>query len=154
MQRIKHTHLLILGLVLMSGCTWLTQRMTITQCNFTWEDLQHKGSSLMESRFQISLRAQNPNPNDAVLDRIVYTFYADDLELIQGTTQGTVSVPAGQSAPIEIELTVKHLKALKAIQKIKSGKVKQYRLTARVFMSSPFGELSYDIDLWRESAGH
>jgi len=128
--------------------------MVITRCNFTWEGLKHGSSSLTETQFQIFLRAQNPNQTDAVLDRIVYTFYADDFELVQGTTQGTVKIPAGQGAPIDIELTVKHLKALRAIQKINAGQVQQYRLTARIFMSSPIGELSYDIELWRERAEH
>ena len=152
MRQSKGRSLLILAILFCSGCTWLTQRMAVTQCTFEWLSVSHQKSSLTHTRFKIDLKAGNPNNTDATLDRIVYTFYADDLKLVEGSTPNTVHIPAGESVVLPIELKVSHLSAVEAIARVYEGRVSRYRLTARVYMRTPWGEMSHDIELWNQGS--
>ncbi len=152
MQQFKGRQLLFICLLLCSGCSWLSQRMAVTRCNFEWVSVRHEKTSLSETQFNIDLKIQNPNNSDATLDRIVYTFYADELKLAEGRTLNPISVPPGETADLPIELTVPHLSSITAIARIYKGEVSKYRLVARIYMRTVLGEISYDIDLWSQSS--
>lgn len=152
MRQFKAGNLLLLAFLLCSSCSWVSQRIAVTRCNFEWVSLSHEKSNLTQTDFQIDLRVQNPNNSDATLDRIVYTFYADDLKIVEGRSKGPITIHAGETSKLPIQLRVSHLSAVGAIARIYKGEVSQYRLTARVYMSTAFGELGYDIELWRKGS--
>jgi len=150
MRQFTARNLLLLAVLLCSSCSWVSQRIAVTRCNFEWVSLSHEKSNLTHTEFQIELRAQNPNNTAATLDRIVYTFYADDLKIAEGRSQGPITIHAGKTSELPIQLKVSHLSAVGAIARIYKGEVSQYRLIARVYMSTAFGEMGYDIELWRK----
>lgn len=84
---------------------------------------------------------------DAVLDRLVYTFYANDTDLFSGTTGKGIKIPAGKSKKFVTTMTLQYNKLGEAlVEAIRLGKA-DYKIKARAYTTTIIGEISYPVEI-------
>jgi len=142
----------ILGLVLLSGCTWIAQRKALADCKFSLNAVKLENMDFSGFTLQVKIKAENPNEVDAVLDRLDYTLFMEGVEVARGVVKEKQTIPKLGSGIITTSMTIKYSTipemgdvVMTAVTKKKS----KVKVTGTVHFDTPLGTLSHDIEMER-----
>lgn len=146
----KKTHIILFALLLLSlnSCRTFRELKTLSNCDFEFESLDNviladvalkdavsftdigfSGIRKITSAFKkdemilsflLNVKATNPNPKTAALNRIDWIVYLDKLEMTSGSVNNRVEIESGGEAiiPINIELDLKKVFAEESLKGI------------------------------------
>lgn len=127
-----------------------TQRKAIEQAKFSLRNVQLLGLDLVGANLLVTVQLENPSETDMVLDRIDYTLYVNDLRAFEGDVKEKTTVPAGQSRPLPIRVSLAYADIGTQIRGlIATGQVKTWGLKGTAHFDTPIGTLDYPIDVRR-----
>ncbi len=96
------TLLLLVPALLIGGCAALPT--TLESPNVTLSNIAPEEISLLEQRFRVSIRIQNPNPEPLRLRGLSYRLEFNGESFAKGVSSTTVEVPGFGTAVLETEL--------------------------------------------------
>lgn len=137
--------LIIISLVL--SCASIKQRLAIKECKFALISVSPHSFTFSNLKLDFDIKVDNPNDVDAVLDKFVYTFFANNTDVFSGTTGKTVNIKAKKSETFTTTMTLEYNKIGQALaEAMKLGSV-AYRIDARAYVSTILGEVSYPVSI-------
>lgn len=130
--------------VMLSACAAL--RSAIETPHVTLNNLQVLDMTLLEQRYAVTLRVQNPNPIPLPITGMNFQLDINDAELGRGVTNEAVTVPAYGEALVEIRLVSNLMRIFNQIRGLENGKGQslRYRLSGGLSLSSRIGKLPFE----------
>ena len=98
-------------------------------------------------KLDFNIKVDNPNSVDAVLDKLVYTFYTNNTNVFSGTTGKKVSVKAKKSEQFTTAITLEYSNIGQALAEAMKVGSATYRVDARAYISTIIGEISYPVSI-------
>lgn len=141
--------LLLLGAAFISGCASL-QGLEPPSVNIA--DISLQDATLLEQRYRLQLRIQNPNPVEFAIDGLSYELEINGKPFAKGLSNQKVTVQRYSSALIDVEGTSNLMDILRQLSGVQKGDMKlvQYRLRGKLGLDDgsrvPF-ESQGEIDL-------
>jgi LEA14-like dessication related protein len=133
--------------VVLVSCAALKERAAIKECKFRLVSVRAYDFTFANMKLDFSIRVDNPNNIDAVLDKLVYTFYVNDTDVFSGTTGRTISIPAENSTQFPTTITLEYSQIGQALAEAMKLKRAAYRMEARAYVSTILGEVSYPVNI-------
>ena len=133
--------------VLLISCTALQERLAIKECKFALISVRPHTFTFSNLKLDFDIKADNPNSVDAVLDKLVYTFYANNTDVFSGTTGETVNIKAKKSEQFTTTITLEYNKIGQALAEAMKLGSAAYRIDARAYISTILGEISYPVSI-------
>ena len=133
-------YLLFCALVLLTGCSLVFTKPTVTYRELKLVDIDSKGMSL-----NLLLNVNNPNSYDITLDGYKYRFTILDLPLGKGEKKEIVQFPGMKSTDIQVPVRITYGDALGIIMKLPNPTSIPYQLEAGLDISTPVGTLTFPI---------
>lgn len=129
------------------SCTAIKERIAIKECTFSLVSVTARDFTFSNLKIDFEIRGHNPNKVDAMLDKLVYTFFVNETDVFSGTTGRGIKIQAGKSEKFTTTMTLEYNKIGEAlIEAIKFEKA-DYKLEARAYISTILGEISYPVEL-------
>ncbi len=129
------------------SCTGVRERLALKECIFSLISVTPYEFTFNSLKLDFELKVDNPNSVDAVLDKLLYTFYANETDLFSGTTGKGIKIPAGKSKKFVTTMTLEYNKVGEAlVEAIRLGKA-DYKITARAYTTTIIGEISYPVEI-------
>jgi LEA14-like dessication related protein len=135
------------AIIVLVSCTALQERAAIKECKFHLVSVRPYDFTFANMKLDFDIRADNPNSIDAVLDKLVYTFYANDINVFSGTTGRTINIPAKKSTNFPTTITLEYTQVGQALVEAMKLKKAAYRVEARAYVSTILGEVSYPVSI-------
>lgn len=134
----------LLYAVMLSGCAAL--QSAIETPHVTLSNLQVIDMTVLEQRYAVTLRMQNPNPIPLPIAGMNFRLDINDTELGRGVTNEAVTVPAYGEALVEIKLVSNLMRIFNQIRGLENNKGQslRYRLSGGLSVSSRMGKLPFD----------
>ena len=139
--------LFICAIIVLAACAALKERAAIKECKFRLVSVRAYDFTFANMKLDFSIRVDNPNSIDAVLDKLVYTFYVNDTDVFSGTTGQTISIPAENSTQFPTTITLEYSQIGQALAEAMKLKRAAYRMAARAYVSTILGEVSYPVNI-------
>ncbi|UCD05742.1 MAG: LEA type 2 family protein [candidate division WOR-3 bacterium] len=138
---------LILLLAIVLSCASIKERLAIKECKFSLISVKPYSFTFSNLKLDFEIKVDNPNTVDAVLDKFVYTFFANNTQVFTGTTGNKVEVPAKKSTQFTTTITLEYNAIGQAMaEAIRLGSA-AYRIDARAYVSTLLGEISYPVNI-------
>ena len=137
----------LLMVVLIIACTALQERLAIKECKFALVSVRPHTFTFSNLKVDFDIKVDNPNSVDAVLDKLVYTFFANNTDVFSGTTGKTVSIKAKKSEQFTTTITLEYNKIGQALAEAMKLGSAGYRIDARAYISTVLGEISYPVSI-------
>lgn len=136
--------IILIYVVMVSGCAALQSAIESPQV--TLNNLQVLDMTLLEQRYAVTLRVQNPNPVPLPITGMNFQLDINDSELGRGVSNRAVTVPAYGEALVEINLTSNLMRIFSQIRGLESSKAQslRYRLSGGLSISDRMGKLPFD----------
>jgi LEA14-like dessication related protein len=134
-------------MIVLISCTALQERAAIKECKFRLVSVRAYDFTFSNMKLDFSIRVDNPNSIDAVLDKLVYTFYVNDLDVFSGTTGKTINIPAKKSIDFPTTITLEYSQIGQALAEAMKLKKAAYRMEARAYVSTILGDVSYPVNI-------
>lgn len=136
--------IILIYVVMASGCAALQSAIESPQV--TLNNLQVLDMTLLEQRYAVTLRVQNPNPVPLPITGMNFQLDINDSELGRGVSNRAVTVPAYGEALVEINLTSNLMRIFSQIRGLESSKAQslRYRLSGGLSISDRMGKLPFD----------
>jgi LEA14-like dessication related protein len=131
----------------MLSCTTLQERLAIKECKFALVSVRPHTFTFSNLKVDFDIKVDNPNSVDAVLDKLVYTFFANNTEVFSGTTGKTVNIKAKKSEQFTTSITLEYSKIGQALAEAMKLGSAAYRIDARAYISTIIGEISYPVSI-------
>ena len=130
--------------VLLNGCAAL--QSAIETPHVTLNNLQVVDMTLLEQRYAVTLRVQNPNPIPLPITGMNFQLDINDSELGRGVTNEAETVPAYGEALVEVKLASNLMRIFNQIRGLESSKGQslRYRLSGGLSISSRMGKLPFE----------
>jgi LEA14-like dessication related protein len=138
--RVFLKYLLFCALVLLTGCSLVFTKPTVTYRELKLVDIDSKGMSL-----DLLLTVDNPNSYDITLDGYKYRFTILDLPLGKGEKKEIVQFTGKKSTDIQVPVRITYGDALGIIMKLPNPTSIPYQLEAGLDISTPVGTLTFPI---------
>ncbi len=135
------------AIIVLISCTTLQERAAIKECKFRLVSVRPYDFTFSSMKLDFDIRVENPNSVDAVLDKLVYTFYANDIDVFSGTTGKTINIPAKKSADFPTTITLEYTQVGQALAEAMKLRKAAYRVEARAYVSTILGEVSYPVSI-------
>lgn len=134
----------LLFVVMLNGCAAL--QSAIETPHVTLNNLQVLDMTLLEQRYAVTLRVQNPNPIPLPITGMNLQLDINDTELGRGVTNEAVTVPAYGEALVEIMVVSNLMRIFNQIRELESsrGQSLRYRLSGGLSISSRMGKLPFE----------
>ena len=131
-------------IVMLGGCAALQSAIETPQV--TLNNLQIQDMTLLEQRYAVTLRVQNPNPFPLPVTGMNFQLDINDTELGSGVTNKAVTVPAYGEALVEINVVSNLMRIFNQIRALESSRSQtlRYRLSGGLSISSRMGKLPFD----------
>lgn len=137
----------LLVLILFLSCTALQERLAIKECKFALVSVKPHSFTFSNLKVDFAIKVDNPNSIDAVLDKFVYTFYANNTDVFSGTTGKTVNIKAKKSETFTTTILLEYSNVGQALAEAMKVGSAAYRIDARAYVSTVLGEISYPVDI-------
>lgn len=136
--------LVVVLAIVVSGCAAL--QTVIEPPQVTLNNLQVLDMTLLEQRYAVTLRVQNPNPVPLPITGMNFQLDINDTELGRGVSNRAVTVPAYGEALVEISLVSNLLRVFNQIRALESSKTQslRYRLSGGLSISDRMSKLPFD----------
>jgi LEA14-like dessication related protein len=129
------------------SCAGIKQRLAIKECKFVLVSVRPHTFTFSNLKLDFDIRVDNPNDIDAVLDELVYTFYANNTNVFSGTTGKTVNIKSKKSETFTTTITLEYSKIGQALAEAMKLGAAAYRIDARAYVSTLLGEISYPVSI-------
>ena len=137
----------LLAIILILSCSAVQERLAIKECNFALTSVKPYAFTFNNFKLDFDIKVDNPNKVDAVLDKLKYSLYADESEVISGTTGKGLKIPAKNSNNFITTVTLEYSKLGEVLTSaIKLGKA-EYKVKATVYIETLIGEISYPVEI-------
>lgn len=129
--------LLILLWVGLSGCAGMMPRLEPPQVHVAGIKLLDAG--LLEQRYLLQLRVQNPNPGDLAIDGVQFKLELNGRAFATGVTSGSVTVPRFGSVLVDVEAVSTLAGIARQVEEMfkKTGEPVRYGLSGKVHLARP-----------------
>ena len=129
------------------SCTSIKERVAIKECRFKLVSVSPHSFTFSDLKVDFDIKVDNPNDFDAVLDKLVYTFYANNAQVFSGTTGKTVNIKAKKSETFTTTITLEYNKIGQALAEAMKLGSAAYRMDAWAYVSTILGEISYPVSI-------
>ncbi|MGB9590501.1 MAG: LEA type 2 family protein [Candidatus Hydrothermia bacterium] len=132
------------------ACTWIAQRKALAKCDFSLHAAKLVNADFSGFELEVKLKAKNPNDVDAVLDRLDYTLFMEDVEVAQGVVSQKHTIPEHGEGIITTSLRVKYSTIPKmgdVVMAAVTKKKSKIRMAGTVHFDTPIGTISHDIEV-------
>lgn len=128
----------------LTGCAVLPSGIETPHVSLN--NLQLLDMTLLEQRYAVTLRVQNPNPVPLPVSGMNFQLDINDTEFGRGVSNDTVTVPAYGEALVEIQLVSNLMRIFHQIRALESGKGQslRYRLSGGLSLASRLGKLPFE----------
>ena len=134
-------------MILVVSCTAVKERLAIKQCKFSFVSVVPYKFTFDNLSLDFTLKGENPNRVDAVLDRFFYTFFINKTAVFSGETAKGLRIPAKKSKNFKTTLVLEYNKLGDAlIEAIRLQKA-EYRIKAKVYIKTILGEIGYPVEI-------
>ena len=101
-------------------------------------DIRLQDATLLEQRYRLQLRIQNPNPVDLPIEGLSYDLEINGKPFSKGVSSQAITVPRYGSELLEVEGTSTLFDVLRQMAELRKGQPKavQYRLTGKLGLSN------------------
>jgi LEA14-like dessication related protein len=137
----------ILVICLVVSCTAIQERLAIKECKFSLVSVTPHDFTFSNLKLDFEIKGENPNPINAVLDKLTYTFYVNDTNVFSGTTGQGITIPAGKSKNFSTTITLEYANIGDALIEVIKLQTATYTIKARAYVSTVVGEISYPVDI-------
>jgi LEA14-like dessication related protein len=134
-------------MLLVLSCSGIKERLAIRECKFALISVSPHSYTFSNLKVDFEIKVDNPNDVDAVLDKLVYTFYANNTEVFSGTTGSTVNIKAKKSEKFTTTITLEYNKIGQALAEAMKLGSAAYHIDARAYVSTILGEISYPVNI-------
>lgn len=107
-------------------------------------DLHLQEFGLIEQRFALTLRIQNPNPFDIPLEGLSYTLEVNDAVFAEGVARPQASVPGYGEALVETAAVSNLGSLLKQLEQVPQQQGVRYRIRGRIDIGGIGGLLPFE----------
>ncbi|MDH4210806.1 MAG: LEA type 2 family protein [candidate division WOR-3 bacterium] len=135
----------LLSLVL--SCASIKERLAIKECKFSLISVKPYSFTFNNLKLDFDIKVDNPNNVDAVLDKFVYTFFANNTQVFTGTTGNKVTVEAKKSEQFTTTITLEYNAIGQALAEAMRLGSAAYRIDARAYVTTILGEISYPVSI-------
>jgi LEA14-like dessication related protein len=129
------------------SCAALQERLAIKECKFALVSVRPHSFTFSNLKVDFDIKVDNPNSIDAVLDKFVYTFYANNTDVFSGTTGKTVNIKAKKSEQFTTTILLEYSSVGQALTEAMKLGSAAYRIDARAYVSTVLGEISYPVNI-------
>jgi len=129
------------------SCASLKERLAIKECKFSLLSVNPHSFTFSNLKVDFNINIDNPNNVDAVLDKFVYKFYANNTQVFSGTTGNKVEVEAKKSAQFATTITLEYSTIGQAMAEAMRLGSAAYRIDARAYVNTILGEISYPVSI-------
>lgn len=129
------------------SCASLKERLAIKECKFTLVSVEPYSFTFSNLKVDFNIKIDNPNSIDAVLDKFVYKFYANNTQLFSGTTGSKIEVEAKKSEQFTTTITLDYDTIGQAMAEAMRLGSAAYRIDARAYVNTILGEISYPVSI-------
>lgn len=134
-------------IMLLLSCSAVQERLAIKECKFYLIAVKPYAFTFNNFKLDFNINVDNPNKIDAVLDKLQYRLYADESELISGTTGKGLKIPAKGSNSFITTVTLQYSKLGEVLTSaIRLGKA-EYKVKATAYIETLIGEISYPVEI-------
>ena len=136
--------LTLIFFITLNGCAVL--QSAIETPRVTLNNLRIQNMTLLEQRYVVTLRVQNPNPIPIPITGMNFQLDINDTELGSGVTNEAVTVPAYGEALVEINLVSNLMRIFSQIRGLENNKSQSlpYRLSGGLSLANRMGKLPFD----------
>jgi len=134
-------------LVIVLSCASIKERLAIKECKFSLISVKPHSFTFSNLKLDFEIGVDNPNNVDAILDKFVYTFFANNTQVFTGTTGNKVEVPAKKSTQFTTTITLEYNAIGQALAEAMRLGSAAYRIDARAYVSTILGEISYPVNI-------
>jgi LEA14-like dessication related protein len=134
-------------LAMVLSCAGIKQRLAIKECKFVLVSVRPHTFTFSDLKLDFDIKVDNPNNVDAVLDKLAYTFYANNTDVFSGTTGKTINIKAKKSEQFTTTITLEYSKIGQALAEAMKLGSAAYRINARAYVSTLLGEISYPVSI-------
>lgn len=132
---------------LLLSCTAVKERVAIKECKFSLLSVTAYDFTFSNLKIDFKMRGYNPNKIDAMLDKLVYTFYVNETDVFSGTTGKKIKIPAGKSEEFTTTIILEYNKIGETLIEAIKFKKADYKVKARAYVSTVLGEISYPVEI-------
>jgi LEA14-like dessication related protein len=129
------------------SCASLKERLAIKECKFSLVSVKPYSFTFSNLKVDFNIKIDNPNNIDAVLDKFVYNFYANNTQVFSGTTGNKIEVEAKKSTQFTTTITLEYDTIGQAMAEAMRLSSAAYRIDARAYVNTILGEISYPVSI-------
>ena len=133
--------------MLIISCATVQERLAIKECKFSLVSVTAHDFEFYNMKLDFQLKVENPNKVDAVLDKLTYSFYANETNVFSGTTGQGIEIPAGKSKNFTTTITLEYNKIGQALIEAITMETATYTIEAKSYIKTPLGEISYPVEI-------
>ena len=122
------------------------QRESVRNLTITLEDVRVESVGLTGAELAIAIRATNPGPVAATIDRTSYVIFVNNISLGEGQNLQKVTVPAGGSVVIAQPISVTYSGAVSSAWSYLTAGEAEWRLVGTAYIDTPLGQVSVPYD--------
>lgn len=137
----------VIGILCVLSCASIKERLAIKECKFALLSVTPHTFTFSNFQLDFDIKVDNSNSIDAVLDKLVYTFYANNTDVFSGTTGRALNIKAGGSEQFTTTITLEYSKIGQALAEAMKLASAAYRIDARAYISTLLGEISYPVEI-------
>lgn len=147
----KYLLLLIIPVLLLTTCTYVSERENIKNCNFELDGVRMSNVTLNGITLDFAVNVENINTGKVVLERFDYTAYANKEKLLEGSSPQQVEFAAGQKKTVTISGAINFKDLRSGVREILTkGKDVSYQLLGTVYLSTIFGEIPFGFKVHKK----
>ncbi len=139
--------LILPGLLFFISCSAVKERLAIRQCKFFFVSVKPYNFTYHNFSLDFTLKGENPNRVDAVLDRFTYTFFINETAIFSGKTGEGLRIPANKSKNFKTTLVLEYNKLGDALIEAIRLKKADYKIKARVYIKTILGDIGYPVEI-------
>jgi len=143
---ITRTILLLCSTVILTACATFggyqeTPRVSLVS-------IQPLEMGLLEQRYGLQLRIQNPNDNEIPVKGLSYSIEINGHEFAYGVSRQPVSIPAFSEALLDVEVVSNLLNVMQQVQKMsgETGNSLHYRLRGKISLEKSLAQLPFNVE--------
>lgn len=137
----------LLIIILFFSCTAVKERLAIKECKFSLVSVTPYDFTFSNLKLDFEIKVDNPNKVDAVLDKLAYTFYVNEIDVFSGVTGKGVKILSGKSKNFTTTITLQYTKIGEALVEAIKLKQASYKIKAKAYINTIIGEISYPVEI-------
>ncbi|MCB1303540.1 MAG: LEA type 2 family protein [Leptospiraceae bacterium] len=142
---------LVLAVLATAGdCAFQRMRENLKNCKFDLDSVQVKEVSFSAIKLGIDVGIENPNPEQVILDQLVFDLYSNDKKLGSGKHNETAVVAPSERKVVNIDFeTSLSNVGMGLIQTLQSGRA-TYRLDGTAYLQTFLGKVPVPFSIEKD----